>query len=413
MKFKYLLLIILAIIALHLIIVWLFMRGGESRTPAAPQDSSQQSIAESIAAAKAAAAKTAETASGTFAGASAPAARLTSAAENAKNGIQAASSVPLKKTPRVHAAYRYDYAVSGNIPELPASAHATSGILVDADTGTVLWAKNPERAFPIASMTKVMTLFLANEDIESGRIRLDTQVKVTPAAAKIGGSQVWLDPKETFSIQDLLLAVSIKSANDAAYQVAEFLGDGDPLSFVNRMNRRASELGMKNTHYYNPHGLPGANSREDNVSSPADMARLAEYFLEHPLLVKWASTLYADFREPGTKGHLQLKNHNNLLPGGRYATAGVDGLKTGFIARAGYCNTVTCLRNGKRLIAMVTGFPTAKERDIFLRQLLNWGYPRTEDPAAALAETRRKAAEPRTTVKSTKKSKSVKKRTSR
>ena len=168
---------------------------------------------------------------------------------------------------------------------------------------------------------------------------------------------------------------------------------------------------MKNTHYYNPHGLPGTSSRTDNVSSPADMATLAEYILEHPLLMKWSSTLYADFRTPGTKGHLRMKNHNNLLPGGRYASPGVDGLKTGFIARSGYCVTVTCLRNGKRMIAMVTGYPTARERDQFLRQLLSWGYSRADDPAAALAETRKQASQVRTTTKTAAKKKTAVKRT--
>ena len=129
--------------------------------------------------------------------------------------------------------------------------------------------------------------------------------------------------------------------------------------------------------------------------------------LEHPLLMKWSSTLYADFRTPGTKGHLRMKNHNNLLPGGRYASPGVDGLKTGFIARSGYCVTVTCLRNGKRMIV----YPTARERDQFLRQLLSWGYSRADDPAAALAETRKQASQVRTTTKTAAKKKTAVKRT--
>ena len=154
------------------------------------------------------------------------------------------------------------------------------------------------------------------------------------------------------------------------------------------LKRLQKELGMTRTRYYNPHGLPGATRRTDNASSPADMVTLAEYFMEHPLLMEWVSARRAGFRKPGTRGYLQLMNHNNLLPGGKYASPGVDGIKTGFIARAGYCVTVTCLRNGKRMIAMVTGFPTARERDLFLRKLLNWGYARADDPAAALAETR-------------------------
>ncbi len=374
MKFRYILLIVLIIIALHLAAVWFFMRG-TGTSPATASGATEQSIAAAIAEAKANASL-----KDTLQGKNAPGNQAQSSAP--------AAARPLRSNPGIHTPYDYRYAVRGNIPGLPSSRNATSGILVDADKRIVLWAKNPDRPFPIASMTKVMTLFLAYEDIEAGKVTLDTPIRVTNAAAKIGGSQVWLDPRETFPLQDLLMAVSLKSANDAAYLVAEYLGGGDVAAFVARMNRRAKELGMTRTRYYNPHGLPGATRRTDNVSSPADMVTLAEYFMEHPLLMEWVSARRAGFRKPGTRGYLQLMNHNNLLPGGKYASPGVDGIKTGFIARAGYCVTVTCLRNGKRMIAMVTGFPTARERDLFLRKLLNWGYARADDPAAALAETR-------------------------
>ena len=374
MKFRYILLIVLIIIALHLAVVWFFMRGTGSGSPET-SSGTEQSIAEAIAAAKANASL-----NNTL--------RKKSASGNQPQPAASAETQPLRSNPGIHTPYDYQYAVRGNIPGLPSSRNATSGILVDADKRIVLWAKNPDRSFPIASMTKVMTLFLAYEDIEAGKVTLDTPIRVTNAAAKIGGSQVWLDPRETFPLQELLMAVSLKSANDAAYLVAEYLGGGDASVFVARMNQRARELGMTRTRYYNPHGLPGATKRTDNVSSPADMVTLAEYFMEHPLLMEWVSARRAGFRKPGTKGYLQLMNHNNLLPGGKYASPGVDGIKTGFIARAGYCVTVTCLRNGKRMIAMVTGFPTARERDLFLRKLLNWGYSRADDPAAALAETR-------------------------
>ena len=381
MKFRYILLIVLVIIALHLVAVWFFMRGTGSAMPT--QDNrTEQRIAEAIAAAKA------------------KANQKNISGESGKTAVDAlAEPQKMQSIAGLHTPYSYQYAVRGNIPGISSSRNATSGILVDADKRIVLWAKNPDRSFPIASMTKVMTLFLAYEDIEAGKVTLDTQIRVTNAAAKIGGSQVWLDPRETFSLQELLMAVSLKSANDAAYLVAEYLGGGNVSTFVSRMNRRARELGMKHTRYFNPHGLPGASSRTDNVSSPSDMVTLAEYFMEHPLLMEWVSTRRAGFRKPGTKGHLILVNHNNLLPHGKYASPGVDGIKTGFIARAGYCVTVTCLRNGKRMIAMVTGFPTARERDQFLKKLLDWGYSRADDPAAAAAETQSQAAETGTSAK--------------
>ena len=286
----------------------------------------------------------------------------------------------------------YRFAWKGNIREIPASAGARGGILLDADTGNVLCDKNALKPVPIASMTKIMTLLLACEDIRSGRngITLDSPVKISRATMKIGGSQVWLDVRETFKLEELLRAVAIKSANDAAYQVAEFLGDGDVYGFVARMNRRARELGLKHTHFYNPHGLPGSSPAEDNISSPADMALLAEYCLGHDKIIEWASMARSDIRD----GKTELVNHNNLLAGRRYPSPGVDGLKTGFINRSGYCVTITCKRAGKRLIAVIMGFDTAKNRDLFARKLLDWGYARVADPAGANVRSNKLAPVP-------------------
>ena len=300
--------------------------------------------------------------------------------------ITPARSVPAFQ-PKHYPAFNYRTAWKGNIPELPDSAGARGGILVDADTGNVLWDKQAAVSVPIASMTKIMTLLLACEDINSGRngITLESPVKISRATMKIGGSQVWLDVRETFKLEELLKAVSIKSANDAAYQVAEFLGGGDVYGFVVRMNRRAHELGMKRTRFFNPHGLPGNSSAEDNVSSPEDMALLAEHCLNHPKIMEWAAMPRADFRG----GKTELTNHNNLLPGRKFPAPGVDGLKTGFINRSGYCVTVTCKRAGKRMVAVVMGFDSAKNRDLFTRRLLEWGYARAADPAAANARSAR------------------------
>jgi len=298
--------------------------------------------------------------------------------------------IPVQAPPNLNYGkpFIYQYAVMGNIPALPESKNATSGILVDLNTRNVLWSKNHRKGYPIASMTKLMTCLLAYEDVLAGRngVTLETPIRVSAAAARIGGSQVYLDPRETFTLHELLKATSIKSANDAAYLIAEYLGSGSVSSFVRRMNARAVELRMPNSHFFNPNGLPGNTSQTDNVASPEGMARLAEETLRHPFLVKLASTWMDSFRTPGTKGYIQLKNHNYLLPVSRSAEAatGVDGLKTGFIRRSGYCVTATCLRGNHRLVAVVTGFPFRKDRDRFVRDLLNWGYERVENPAAAL-----------------------------
>ncbi len=291
---------------------------------------------------------------------------------------------PVPFDPNFGKPFIYQYAVMGDIPALPGSRNATSGILVDLNTRQVLWAKNHRKGYPIASMSKIMTCLIAYEDVVAGKYSLDTPVRVTATAARIGGSQVYLDPRETFSLGELMKATSIKSANDAAYLIAEFIGGGKVQPFVDRMNAKAAELRMTNTRFFNPNGLPGNTPAHDNVSSPEGMARLAEATLRHKQLMTWASTWMDTFREKGQKGYMQIKNHNYLLPGSSEASEGVDGLKTGFINRSGFCLTATCLRDGRRLVAVVTGYPLRRERDRFVRQLLDWGYARAADPAAAL-----------------------------
>lgn len=360
MKLKYIFLTIGLIVLAHLIVLFVcFYQPADSGTPVVPE----------------------KLESGKVPAKTEPAAAV-KPDQSAIVSSQTLSPQPTVKPKfRQYPPFHYQTAWKGNIPELPASSGARAGILVDADTGNVLWDKQAAVPVPIASMTKIMTLLLACEDIQSGRngISLASPVQVSRAAMKIGGSQVWLDSKETFKLEDLLKAVAIKSANDAAYQVAEFLGQGDVYGFVARMNRRARELGMKNTRFHNPHGLPEKTAADDNVSSPADMALLAEYCLNHDNLMTWAAMTKADFRD----GKTELLNHNNLLPGRKFPAPGVDGLKTGFINRSGYCVTVTCKRDGKRMIAVVTGFDRAKNRDLFTRSLLNWGYARRDNPAEA------------------------------
>ena len=249
---------------------------------------------------------------------------------------------------------------------LPKEASCNTGILVDTATRKVLWAKGAERAVPIASMTKMMTMLLAEEAIAQGRVTRETRIPVTVNAYKIGGSQVWLDPKEVFPLSELLKAVAIKSANDAAYLVSEYLGDGDASAFVARMNARARELGMSHTSFYDAHGL-GDSQKRNNLASAYDMVILAERLLAYPEVMKLAATRMDTFRN----GKTELRNHNNLV---FHRVPGVDGLKTGYTEASGFCVTFTCLRAGRRLIGCVTGFKTAKDRDAFCRALLDWGY---------------------------------------
>ena len=264
----------------------------------------------------------------------------------------------------------YKHAIMGNILELPGSKNAKSGILVDVGSRNVLWSKNPKQGAPIASMTKMMTLLLAMEDIRAGKVQLNTRVKVTKAAYLIGGSQVYLDPRETFTLGELMESMAIKSANDSAYLVGEFIGHQDMAGFVARMNQRAKELNMPATHFINPHGLP--DNKKNSISSPEGLVLLAERLIEYPQILKWTSTRTAIFRPKTNKHHQLMTNTNKLIS----SCHGVDGLKTGYTQTAGFCITVTCLRNGKRLIAVVTGFKSSKERNAFVKKLLDWGYKR-------------------------------------
>ena len=287
-----------------------------------------------------------------------------------KKNAEAEKKTKKHENPLFGKFFTYRNAVNGNIPALPESKNATSGILVDLGTRNVLWAKNPRKAVPIASMTKMMTILLTIEAVDNGAITMDTPIKVTGASMKIGGSQVYLDPKETFPLKELLKSVAIKSANDSAYLIAEYLGNGDVAMFVENMNKRARELKFPSTRFFNPHGLPEDNPEHDNVSSPEALAFLSEHLLEYPQVMQWASTWSEPFREKGNPHYQIMTNHNHLIN----ECPGVDGMKTGWIKRSGFCTTVTCKRAGKRLVAVVTGFQSRKERDAFVKKLLDWGY---------------------------------------
>jgi len=210
---------------------------------------------------------------------------------------------PVRKTYKIASRNPYfgkffDYRKAAWDNKLPLTGckQARTGILIDLDTHKVLWAKNPRKGVPIASMTKMMTLLLALEALDKrSDLELDTPIKVTIGAAGMGGSQVYLDSKETHPFGELLKTMAIKSANDSAYLVAEYLGDNSMAHFIAAMNRRAYKLRMPSTNFINVHGLPGDNKMH-SVSSPEGLAILAEQLLQYPLLIKWTSTKHAYFR---------------------------------------------------------------------------------------------------------------------
>jgi len=234
-------------------------------------------------------------------------------------------------------------------------------ILVDADSGKTLLAMNEHEKRPPASMTKLMTLLLAVEDIESGRVSPTDIVTASELAWSMGGSQIYLEIGEQMSLHDLLLAVAIESANDASVAVAEYLS-GSLEGFVERMNSRAKELGMNETHYVNCNGLPA----EGHVSSAWDMSRLALEAVKHPKLLEFTSLKEASLRQ-NTK---VIYNTNKLL----WRYDGADGLKTGWTTEAGNCLTATAQREGLRMICVAMGGEVKQSQFNDSSTLLDYGF---------------------------------------
>lgn len=238
---------------------------------------------------------------------------------------------------------------------------ARSAILMEQDTGRVLFEKNPDEPMPPASITKVMTLLLTMEAIESGQIRLTDMVACSEYAASMGGSQIWLEPGEEMSVDDLLKATAIASANDAAVDLAELVA-GSEDAFVDRMNARAEELGMENTHFMNATGLDA----EGHVSTARDIALMSRALLQYPLISEYSKIWMSSLRN----GETQLVNTNKLI---RFYN-GCTGLKTGTTDGAGSCLSASATRKGLSLIAVTLGSPTSAERFSAARGLLDYGF---------------------------------------
>lgn len=241
-----------------------------------------------------------------------------------------------------------------------------SAILVEAETGQVLFEENPHLRRAPASTTKTMTALIVMEHLESGSIALDDEVTVSRYASRMGGTQVYLAQGEVFALEDLMKAVLIASANDAAVAVAEHVG-GTYENFIRLMNEKAEELGLHDTHFFNVHGLDDVPSRK-NVTSAHDLAQIARELVKYPKVLEWTSTRAAPFRG----GKFMLYNTNSLL--GRIEP--MDGLKTGFTSRAGFCLVATGERRGTRLIAVILGSRTSQGRFRSARHLLQSGLGR-------------------------------------
>lgn len=245
---------------------------------------------------------------------------------------------------------------------------ARSALLMEPCTGKIIYEKNADEKFAPASVTKIMTMLLTMEAVDSGKISLDDKVTCSENAKKMGGSTMLLDTGEIRTVEELLKGVAIASGNDAAVALAEYLG-GTESDFVVMMNKRAEELGMKNTAFKNCNGLPA----DGHLSTANDIAIMSRELLKHPAVLKYTGT-YMDTITEGRKSPIELVNHNKLV---RFFD-GCDGLKTGFTNEAKYCISATATRNGVRMLSVIMGAPTYKIRNRDASILLNYGFSKYE-----------------------------------
>lgn len=240
-------------------------------------------------------------------------------------------------------------------------------IVVDAATGETLFKDNPDvRGYP-ASMIKMMTLLVVLDAVKAEKISLEDKITVSAEVSRIGGSQVYLKENEVFTVDELLYALIVQSANDAALALA-IHSAGTKDEFVNLMNKRAEELGMEDTLFYSVHGLPPARRQLPDVSTPRDITKLARALLKHPDALKYTSTKVRRFRTDAPEPFI-MRNHNHLV--GDFE--GCDGLKTGFFWAAGFSITATATNNEGRAIAVIFGSLYSKVRDEKARELLSTG----------------------------------------
>ncbi len=248
----------------------------------------------------------------------------------------------------------------------PAEVPAKSAILMDMTTGTVLYEQNAHEKLAPASVTKVMTMLLVMEAIDSGKLGWEDTVTTSETAAAKGGSQIYLKVGETMTVSEMLKAVAVSSANDCACALAEHLA-GSETGFVDQMNQRAAELGMEDTHFVNCTGLDDADSAKDHLTSAYDIALMSrELMMNHPDIQKF-TTIWMDTVRDGAFG---LANTNKLI---RFYP-GATGLKTGFTSNAGYCLSSTATRDGLSLVAVVLGAKTSQERFSACKSLLDYGF---------------------------------------
>ena len=241
---------------------------------------------------------------------------------------------------------------------------AKSAILVDNLSGKILYEKNADEKLAPASMTKLASMLIVMEAIDNGNLKLEDKVTISDEAANMGGSQVFLQAGEVYTVHDLLKSVAIASGNDAVVALSEKVG-GSVSGFVDMINKRLKELGATNTNFVNPHGLDA----EGHYSTARDMSIIARELLKHEKILEYTS-IYEEYLEKNDGSRIWLVNTNRLV---RFYD-GVDGLKTGFTKTSGYCLTATAKKNNFRLISVVMGEDTTENRSSDTVKMLNYGF---------------------------------------
>jgi D-alanyl-D-alanine carboxypeptidase (penicillin-binding protein 5/6) len=235
-------------------------------------------------------------------------------------------------------------------------------LVLNASSGKILEEANARLKWPPASLTKLMLTYIVMEKIYRAELKLSDRVTVSRQAAAIGGSQVYLKEGEVFSLEELMQAVLIESANDAACAIGEFVA-GSKEEFIHLMNAKAKALHMQDTEFHSIHGLPPAKGQAEDFTSCRDLAILAQALLKYPILLEWTSVRRSRFRN----GSFIMTNANHLLS----KMPEMDGLKTGYYRRAGYNIVATAKKEETRLVVIVLGSPTAGIRDAFVKEKIN------------------------------------------
>ena len=245
---------------------------------------------------------------------------------------------------------------------------AKSALLMEPSSGKIIYEKNSHEKFAPASVTKIMTMLLAMEAIDAGKIKLQDKITISENSKKMGGSSMILDTGEVRTVEEILKGIAIASGNDAAVAMAEYLG-GSESAFVDMMNEKVKVLNMKDSSFRNCTGL----SAEGHLTSAYDISIMSRELLKHPKILKYSGT-YMETISEGRKTPIGLVNHNKLV---RFFD-GCDGLKTGFTNEAKYCISATALRNNVRMLAIIMGAPTYKIRNSDASMLMNFGFSKFE-----------------------------------